>query len=192
MTQAENLRKAQHDFEVFRGDCIKLQNLVNTFETLYGSEDSKEVLQETAVLFFDDLHKWLIQIYFVDVMKLTDPARQGSNENLTVCHILGILRDLEKSSDKIGELGKQILVYRSCVKDARNKFLGHRDLAYARDGQPLGEHSFEEYNSFLQNLQDFCDEVGNALGLGPLDYSVSAGKGDVQSLVRILRNAKKG
>jgi hypothetical protein len=38
-------------------------------------------------------------------------------------------------------------------------------------------------------MQTYCDEVGRAVGEGPLDFRWSAGTGDAIDLLRVLRQA---
>ncbi len=49
--------------------------------------------------------------------------------------------------------------------------------------------SEEELLSFLQNIQEYCDAVGNAIGIGPLAFSGSGGKGDEGYLFDFLWRA---
>ncbi len=40
---------------------------------------------------------------------------------------------------------------------------------------------------FFENLQNYFDVVGNAIGVGPLDFSNSSCRGDVHDLIKVLR-----
>jgi hypothetical protein len=65
--------------------------------------------------------------------------------------------------------------------------LAHFDRAHQISGVVLGQTTEKELEDFLDNLQLYCDEVGRAAGIGPLDFSSSACNGDVSDLLRILR-----
>ena len=81
------------------------------------------------------------------------------------------------------------MAYRALVKDARNRLVSHADLESVIRGLPIGAHAQERVDAFFEDLQEYCDEVGREIGVGPLDFRTQAGKGDVVDLVRVLRNA---
>ena len=62
-------------------------------------------------------------------------------------------------------------------------------------GEPIGAHDDEELATFLENLQRYIDAAGVAIGVGPLDFCVTAGPGDVTDLIvkpkRLANNSLK-
>jgi hypothetical protein len=77
--------------------------------------------------------------------------------------------------------------YRNLIKDSRNKLLSHLDKESVLMGQPIGEHAKDEVTAFFQSLYGYVDAVGNAVGIGPLDFRTTVGPGDVLDLVKVLK-----
>lgn len=50
----------------------------------------------------------------------------------------------------------------------------------------LGETTEYELDNFLNDIQKYCDLVGEILGKGPLDFSCSSCNGDVHDLINVL------
>jgi len=177
------------DFEWFRSECIKLRNIFNTYLLLYESGDGETdaALRNTAILFFNDLNEWLIQIIILQVGRLTDPVSTGGRENLSVCWIVEEVGKVGKLTPEIKDLAANLMYYREKIKPARDKMISHADLNTFRDGMKHGEHSRDEACKFFHDLQRFTDEVGSAIGVEPLDYGTQAGSGDVGDLIRVLK-----
>ena len=57
------------------------------------------------------------------------------------------------------------------------------------DDIALGAHGEEVIVEFFENLQAYFDAVGDAVGVGPLDFRNAPGPGDVIDLVRTLERA---
>lgn len=57
--------------------------------------------------------------------------------------------------------------------------------------RPLGEHDSDEVGAFFENLQKYCDAVGNAIGVGPLDFRFAPGKGDVLDLIGVVQRGNR-
>lgn len=182
----------KEDFKWFRSECMKLRNTFNTYSYLYEADDeTTRVIRESAKLFFNDLNDWLIHMIIQQICRITDPAKMNGKQNLTVAYIVCQLQSKNLCTSEIKKLAKDIENYRKLIVGARNKVIGHADLKTFRQVQKHGEHSKEECDEFFANLNQFTDEVGKVLGCGPLDYSVQAGEGDVQDLIRLMRNYRK-
>ncbi|MET4129053.1 hypothetical protein [Roseovarius sp. MBR-6] len=184
------LDQLKKDFLCFQNECINLRNTFNTYLALYESEDERVdvALRHTAGFFFQDLNDWLIQSIILQIGRLTDPARTGGRANLSVCWIVEEVGNVGRLTPRIDALGAEIMRYReNYIDKARNKYISHSDVESFRSSQKYGEHSSSEAHEFFEKLQEFTDEVGNAVGVGPLDYRFQPGAGDVQDLIRILK-----
>lgn len=73
------------------------------------------------------------------------------------------------------------------IRPARDKRLAHFDRDHQVNGSVLGETKESELEQFLVNLQRYCDEVGIAIGIGPLDFGSGSCEGDVLDLLKYLR-----
>ena len=90
---------------------------------------------------------------------------------------------------EIEALDASLTAYGELLKPARNKIIAHSDLEIHIEDISLGAHSEEVMVEFFQNLQAYFDAVGNALGVGPLDFRHTPGPGDVIDLVRTPKRA---
>jgi len=173
-------------FCAFRENCIWLQNCYNTFNHLYEDDDVKPILQQTAHLFFDDLNRILIEYVFLLVGRLTDPAGRGMHETLSILNIDRALKKKNLYSEDIRNLSVQLMKYSKLLKPARNNLIAHSNKAITLEGSVLGAHSKTEMIQFFQNLQEYCDQVGRAVGVDALDFQTQAGEGDVLDLIKAL------
>ena len=179
-------QEQQDEFVAFRESCIWLRNCYDTFNHLFDSgPETEAILRRTAPEFFGDLNSILQDYFFLQARRVTDPAATGSRENLTLQNINAGLAGL--ITQEIRDLSTSILGYRALISDISNRVVAHADKATALCPGLVGVHSKHELESFMDNLQAYTDAVGIVLGVGPLDYSVQTGPGDVQDLLRVLR-----
>ena len=181
----------QEEFIAFRNLCADLQNCFNTFQHLYDSPERKAVLERSAPLFFGDLHFILQEYFFLQVRRLTDGAetkiRGGVRENLTFCYINKNLEILGLMTKEISALSVSILSYRDLTAELSNRVVAHADKHTMLGAKVVGAHSDGELERFMSDVRTYTDAVGTVLGVGPLDYRVQAGPGDVVDLIRVLR-----
>lgn len=193
------LADLQRDFETFRKECENLCLLKNQHEDLFASgAETSAPLRETAEAFFDDLHHWMAELFFLKVYRLTDTAAfkgkrgQPDRHNLTVQHLVNRLKSLGRLTDRIQQLADRLHAYRKHMILPRNRQIAHHDLETARHSGSMGAHSAEEYVQFFADLQQFHDEVAKALGLNPCMFIniSSPGIGDALDLIQFLRLAR--
>ena len=180
-------------FLSFRDQCIWMRCCYNTYSELYESGDrTKEVLQASAPRFFQDLNAILIEYVLLQICKITDPAESAGRKNLTFEHVNTALRDNHRMTDEIARFSCGLSRYRKLVKDSRNKLISHLDRESVLNGLPIGEHPEKEVTAFFESLQGYVDAVGNAVGVGPLDFRTTAGPGDVLDLIKTLSGEGSG
>jgi hypothetical protein len=174
----------KHEFITFRAECIELTHYYNTFCYLYHDEANSKLLSNTALDFFGVVNTVLHSYVLLGCCKLTDPA--DGKENLTIEYIekkmkLQGLHNSEMStfSDIIHE---SVIEIRSKI---RNKVLAHHDRALLIENPFLP--AFDKAEIFFTHLQKFTDEVGNALGIGPLDYQAQPCQGDAMELIKFIK-----
>ena len=186
----------QKMFEAFRREAEWLRNCYNIYIHLYEADgETDDVLKRTAGWFFWDLNRILIEYIFLQVGKLTDPAQTsvkgGKRDNLTINHIDARLEAQGLLTKQIRCLSKKLLGYGEKVVVARNKLIAHLDRDAVLTGTGLGAHTEEEMVQFYDNLQKYCDAVGNVVGAGPSDFSTQPGSGDVVDLLSALKRSNK-
>jgi AbiU2 len=184
------LATVRKEFTAFRNESVWIQTCFNNFDALFSNHPVVEkTIRESAPLFFADLNRALIECWISGVCRVTDPARTGNHVNLSCNYLCEALDAQGLLSSEIRSLSASLCTYRAFVEDARNKYISHYDRDTIVHETPLGEHHVGHLHKFLQDLQAFNDCVGNAIGEGPLDYSVTSGPGDVLDLIRALRCA---
>ena len=177
-------------FVVFRDECIWLRNCYNTFAAVFESGDeTQRILRETAELFFDDLDRILVEYVFLQACKIADPAKSRGRNNLTLNSLNADLEAEGIFTDEISEVSKRIIRYRDRLKSVRDRRISHLDKEATLTRQPTGEHDPEEVSAFFEDLQTYCDAVGNAVSVGPLDFRCCPGEGDLHDLIAFLWRA---
>lgn len=175
-------------FLAFREQCIWLQCCYNTYSALYESGDETEkVLRDSASIFFKELNAILIEYILLQICKITDPDESQGRKNLTFERVNAALRDAYRMTNEIAHFARGLSRYRELVKEGRNKLISHLDEEAVLKGLPIGEHPKEETTAFFECLYGYVDAVGNAVGVGPLDFQTTAGPGDALDLVKTLK-----
>lgn len=189
-------QKLIDDFCMFREHCIIIRRDYNTYNHLFFS-GVDELLNETAPIFFNDIAEIMQRDWLLQVCKIMDPPTKMIKK--TIYETISIeLLNAQLSTENllagqikklIEELSSKILAYGHLIELARNKRIAHFDRDSAVSGIVLGDHDEKSLSDFLANLQQYCDEVGRVIGVGPLDFSASGCKGDVLDLIRVLRKS---
>ena len=186
--------KAAKIFGHFREHCIRLKRDYNTYNDLFN-ESSREVLSKTAPTFFADIADILQRHWLLQACKLADPPeskrKDGIHYNITVQLLNQALERMGLLSPDISNTGGAIVDYGEKLKPARDKYIAHFDYEHQVQGTLLGETSEPELLKFLDDIQQYCDLVGETLGIGPLDFSFSGCTGDALDLLMHLRRAEE-
>lgn len=187
--------KLSLDFKILRDQCTIIQRDFNTYHALFFSDCSGELLTKTARIFFTDLSEIMQRDWIVQVCKIMDPATTQIKgeilENISFKLINKQLLQEKIFSKEISLITNSILAYGEKITPARNKRLTHFDREAHVNKITLGETTTLEIHTFLNNIQKYCDAVGSALGIGPLDFSASDCPGDVHDLLTVLEKAIK-
>ncbi|MBN1103276.1 MAG: hypothetical protein JXL84_07685 [Deltaproteobacteria bacterium] len=175
-------------FLAFREQCIWIRCCYNTYVALYDSgTETSDLLSEAANIFFGDLNKILREYWWLQVSKITDPPVSRGRENLTVQHINTLLCSEGLMTAEISSYSEGLMHYRKLIKEGRDRLISHLDKESVLKGGPIGDHATEDVTAFLENLQRYVDAVGAAVGVGRLDFRVTAGRGDVIDLIAKLK-----
>ncbi|TYK64147.1 hypothetical protein [Colwellia echini] len=185
--------KIQVDFKLIREHCIVIRRDFNTYTTLFNNENH-ELLTTTASTFFSDIAEILQRDWILQVSKLMDPAQTQRKkkilENLTVKLINEQLDELNLMTPKINSLSQNLFTYGKKLTPARNKRLAHYDREHQVNDIVLGATTENELHQFLSDIQEYCDLVGEAVDLGPSDFTSSGCAGDALDLLKVLNRGK--
>lgn len=179
-------------FLALREQCVWLQICYNTYRDLYESgAETQKLLSNSAPLFFQDLNTILIEYCVLLICKITDSVSSNGRENLSILNINHKLSAVNLLTSQITDASDAMLRYRNLIKKIRNHVVSHLDLKTNLNQVLVGEHDENEITLFFENLYTYIDAVGNAVGVGPLDFKSTSGSGDVLDLLRLLRSCKK-
>lgn len=178
----------QKAFEQFREQCIFIRvqyiNFINLFES---GEEVLDVLEKSAIHFFQDINVILANYLYLQIGNITDPASTFGKDNLTSNFLDRELKNLGLWNSDIEKYSAAILHYRSLIILARNKRVAHFDKEAALNNEDIGEHTQNDVDEFFKNLQRYNDAVAIALGLSPVDFQGISGPGDVLDLIKVLK-----
>lgn len=177
-------------FLALREECIRLRNCWNIYRALYEADEQTDAaLRAAAGHFFEDLNRILIEHVWLQACKVTDPAASAGRQNLTFKQMNQQLATTGLMGREIQHLSSSIERYRQEVlKGPRDKRVSHLDLDATLREEDMGAHDPERAAAFFEDVQEYCDEVGRAVGVGPLDFRTQPGAGDVLDLIRALRH----
>ncbi len=186
--------KLQNDFVMLRDHCIIIRRDYNTYNDLFFS-GSDDLLIKAASTFFNDIAEIMQRDWILQVCKLMDPAvtkRKGTDlENISIDLINSQIENEGLMFQEISCISDSLIEYGKKIVPARNKRLAHLDRDHQISRTVIGATTEEELEVFLENIQKYCDAVGRAIGLGPLDFTDSSCPGDVHDLLRVLRDYYK-
>ncbi len=178
----------QDEFTKLRDQAIWLRQTINTFNYLFDSDpETERILKESASLFFTDLNTMMQEYAVLLVCRLTGPAESFGKANLSTQRFTNLMRAKGCLTPEIERLDAALREYGELLKPARDKIIAHSDLEVHVNDITLGAHGEQVMEEFFKNLQAYFDAVGNALGVGPLDFRYTPGPGDVIDLVRKLK-----
>ena len=145
------------------------------------------MLQQAAPAFFQEINLILLEHFVLQVCRITDPASSNGRENLTIKNLNQALAKEGIFSTHIAEQSERIHKYRSLVVDARNQIVSHADKAKILSRTESDPHARSDVKDFFAGLYKYVDLVGEALGVGPLDFTYTGSEGDVEALVSCLK-----
>jgi hypothetical protein len=177
-------------FLAFREQCIWTRTCFNMYFELYESEpEVQDLMRNSAPVFFHDLNEILIDYCLIQISKHLDPKQTCGKTNLTIDYIDSEVEASRAMTQEIKQLSTALSGYKILIKDARNKILSHTDRDAVLSNQQFAAHTKEDVLGFFENLQQYCDAVGEAVGVGPLDFRATPAPGDVLDLLQCLKRA---
>ena len=183
-------QKLLTDFLLLRDHCVSLHWSFYTYCDLFNDEN-RDLLDKVAPVFFSDIASIMHRDWILQACKLMDPAETKYKgivcENITIKLINKQLEKHNLLNKNIVDVSDKISKYGDNIKPARNKRLAHYDRDSQIKNAILGETSEAELLEFLDSLQEYCDLVGEEIGVGPLAFGGGGCSGDVLDFLKYLR-----
>jgi len=155
-----------------------------------SSEEQRKLMESIAPSFFDDMGQVLPEYVVLAACRVTDPAKDGKNENLTIETFVNSFGAGSQTARQLDELRQQMLAHRKKIEPARHKLIAHADREVIRQGKPLGQASWQEWNAFWVALRKFVTVLNeNVLGT-PYDIEIAEVSGDAEMLLKSLQQSR--
>ena len=181
----DSLDQLRRDFEAFRRECIDLAILINTFEELFVEQQQQGGYADVAPVFLSNLNRWLIDLFYIKAFRILDKEESKNRKNLTASHLVNSLKKNNIDTKEIEKILNRMNNYKIIIERTRHRAVAHADLRTVTEQDILGEHEESCFDTFRNDLQEFCDEFGRAVGCGPSDF-INIAPGDVRDLIRTL------
>lgn len=175
--------------KAFCDECVWAWAVYDQYTRLFeNGEERHKLFEETASTFFSDLLRIYKEYLFIQICKLTDPAKTMGKPNLTTNYLIEHLpwpRDIKTELESISE---KLMKFRNYIIEARHKILSHNDLIATVDRSTLGAFPEGEEKEFWNNLQDFVNNIYSYFfgSIYPIESITEAG---VDELIESLKKA---
>lgn len=140
------------------------------YKALYGNPDNVDLLNKFAGHFFGVLYIVLWDDLLLCITRLTDPAKTGTKDNLSIAQLAGYCEDPELRKEV--EYGvEKAQAAAAFARDWRNRRISHTDLDYALEAErdPLADANFKKVSAAL----DAVHYVLNTISMNLRDTDIA-------------------
>jgi hypothetical protein len=176
-------------FHELYGEVAWIRDKWREFRELYGTSPERvEILNDAASRFFGMVHDALWEDALLHLSRLTDPARMGKRENLTLCRLPGLIAEPALRAD-VDSLVAVAVEKCSFARDWRNRHIAHRDQPLSLDPDAL-----QLAHASRLSVQEALDAITAVIlrihehYLGGMSLDIPGGPGDALDLLRVLRD----
>lgn len=78
--------------------------------------------------------------------------------------------------------------HRERIKDARDKLTVHADLLTIMEGQPIGTATWEHWEQFWKDLEEFVSLVNENVNGAPFEIRAAMVRGDAEMVLRKVQS----
>lgn len=187
-------------FVVLSDDVTHVHHAWQTFSTLFdGDEKREELLYDSAVTFFDQLHTLLAENLLLGLSRLTDPAIQGKGKNqrtnLTLERLVlaidqqrfpALRADCEAL---LAEISQRV----DGIRDRRHRLIAHRDhdAALGRSKKPFSAVLRTDISGALEKVAELMNRIRLEFTGGDMEYATIFEATGVEALVHTLEEARR-
>jgi AbiU2 len=179
------------EVEDFSGHCAYIRSVYILATRIWrdSTENERTMMEGIAPSFFLDLGQVLAEYVILAACRITDPAEDGKDENLTIETFINSFPADSQTSKQLDELRQRMEQLRKKIRPARNKLIAHADRDAIREGKPLGEASWKEWDEFWAALKNFV-RILNEKTIGkPYEIDIAGVYGDAEMLVKSLQQS---
>ena len=176
--------------EKFVEHFVFVKSIRNSYHAIFEKADHFEnVYAKSAAQFFDDLNLVLNHYLYLAYSRITEGCedRGTGRRNLTVSLLYNLKEWGEPVHTQLTELKAEIESFRTYVRVARNRVIGHNDLeTYIETPEPVGGFPAGEDVRLLDKIEQFVGIVYQCAFQEPFGPIVTTNRGDVWDLRRML------
>nr|WP_294552676.1 hypothetical protein [uncultured Rhodopila sp.] len=173
-------------------ECERTKFAYDLFHALFNRGDwQRQLFYSTAPKTFGDLNEILIEHFYLQVSKLTDPARsQRKYDDLTTNYIVECIPWPDQVKNRLIGVNRRLMAFSAHFTEYRNKRGAHLDLLANTDQQrTLGSFPEGQDTTFFNHLEEFLQI---AIGHFSPDEQISldiAMSDDVDGLVKAIERS---
>ena len=155
-----------------------------------SNDEQRKLMESIAPSFFLDMGQVLAEYVVLAACRVTDPARDGKNENLTLETFVNSFGADSQTGKQLDELRQQMNAHRKKIEPARHKLIAHADREVIRQGKPLGLASWPEWDQFWGALKRFINILNEKVVGTPYDIDIAGVPGDAEMLLKSLQQSR--
>jgi hypothetical protein len=179
------------EVEDFSDHCAYIRSVFILATRIWrdSTETDRKMMEGISPSFFLDLGQVLAEYVILAACRITDPAEDGKNENLTLETFVNCFQPDSQTAKQLDALRQQMEQLSKKIRPARNKFIAHADRDAIREGKPLGMASWKEWDEFWTTLKKFV-RILNEKTIGkPYEIEIGGVHGDAEMLIKSLRQS---
>lgn len=182
-------------FDALRGEVTFLHEIWDTYEQLFGTEESVAALNDTAPGAFAFLGYVLRHDLVMTICRVTDPKGTGKRENLTLDRLLHVISCQPTDPRLVSKLEAQLKEIEAACRPfrvRRNRTLGHLDLqtALRKHPEPLPAIERTRIVDLLKRIADFMNDIFGHYTAAHADF-VPTVTGPARNIVHGLREFQR-
>jgi hypothetical protein len=188
-----SMQNFEKEFKHVRIALNRAKLISKEFDILFNDDDNLEVLRSGAENFFGLIYHEFQESMMMYLFKLSDPAIQGKNNNLSAEHFLKTeeVKSSKYFSDIQDIYNEKVKPARKRMIDYRNKYGMHSDYSTVMN-LDITRPGYNDILQLLESLEEYFGKIGSCI-LGAT--YIFGGMGDLNAgagyLVCLLKKAKK-
>lgn len=165
----------------------------NEYIALFGSGQSRvDLMNVAAPFFFKCIQRVLWEDTILHIARLTDGARTGKKQNLTICLLPELIDDPELKTNVETSISRMSEVTNFC-RDWRNRRIAHKDLELALSNDISGLERVDRIamNNALKSLGTVLDIVSLHFLNSTTSFNIALSTDGAQRLLHVLDDGEK-
>jgi hypothetical protein len=161
-------------YHALHNDVVWLHAKWLQFRQLYGTSPERlHILNRATGFFFRVVEDVLWDDVLLHIARLTDPAKQGIYENLTLRRLPSLFTD-PKLKSELGKLVNRVDTESAFARDWRNRRIAHSELALAVNASatPLVGASRQNVENVLELVRSILNTIRSKYFDDEFDFSI--------------------